>query len=375
MKLRFHLSAFKAALAFAVVALTGCDLFDSTDGVKKPNPGDDTAGVSGLTSSWIGRHRDSLTLAQSIAFRDGRLYVTHRHATEPGTAVIDTATGNIVEYYPHLLKPSGMAFTEDGHLVVGEGSWGQPGGISVINTTSKHIRQSVIAFDQDNAVKAEGGRVYLFDRTAGVVTGFTGNTPGENITLDVQTGANSNPYGIAVSGGKGYVPRYNKSSLLILGDVNALGGGVLDSIDLSAYAHDSAAGVPCMASVTAHGGYVFVTLQRYNARYTEQDSGLVVVINAATKAIDKTITLPFKNPTSAVVKDGAWYVVAMGDYGAQDGGVVKIDLATRAFAGIALTEATLGGDMGGIAITGANAGYATYSTDFFVTTRVKKFAP
>jgi len=361
----FHASRIGiGALALSAALLTGC-LFESE---KEADPS-----VSGLTSTWIGVHRDSLKVAQTLAFRDGRLYVTHRHATTPGTAVIDTATGTIVEYYPHLLKPSGMAFTESGHLVVGEGTFGQPGGISVINPTTKRILQTVINFDQDNAVKAADGRVYLFDRTAGTVTGFTGNTPGQNITLNVQTGANSNPYGIAISGGKAYIPRYNLASLLILGDVNALGGGTRDSIDLSTYAHAEGGGIPFMSGVVAHGGYVLVTLERWKSNYSAQDSGLVVVINAATKQIEKTITLNFKNPGGGVVKDGVWYIAGLGSYLVNDGGVEKIDLATRTHAGTVVTEATLGGDVGSIAITGPNSGYATYSSDYFVTTRVKKF--
>jgi hypothetical protein len=375
-------AAWPKLIAFAslVMLFAACDLIDSGSKSTTPhvdttdtNQTPDTIGVSGLTSSWIGTHLDSLKVTQSLAFRDGRLYVTHRHATTPGTAVIDTATGNIVEYYPHLIKPSGMAFTDSGHLVVGEGSWGQPGGISVINPVTKRIRQSVINFDQDNVVRAVDGRVYLFDRTASVVTGFTGNTPGINITLDVQTGANSNPYGIAVSGGKGYIARYNKASLLILSDVNALGGGTRDSIDLSVYAHAEGGGIPFMSAVVAHGGYILVALERWKSNYSAQDSGLVVVINAATKAIEKTITLNFKNPGAGVVKDGVWYIAALGAYGTNDGGVEKIDLAARTHAGTVVTEATLGGDVGSIAITGANSGYATYSTDFFATTRVKKF--
>jgi hypothetical protein len=366
LSLRLPAIALLTALTFAA-----CNPFESDDAVDAQQ--DDTTGVSGLTSSWIGKHRDSLKIVQAVAYRDGLLYATHRHAVTPGTAVIDTSTGVIVEYYPQLLKPSGMAFTDAGYLVVGEGSWGQPGAISVINTTVKRIRQGVISFDQDNVVKAEGGRVYLFDRNESVVTGFAGHTPGVNVTLDVQTGPSSNPYGIAVSGGKGYIPRYNKSSLLILGDVNTIGGGTRDSIDLSAYAHDSGAGIPRMASITAHGGYVFVALQRFNAAYTAQDSGLVVVINAATKVIEKTITLKFKNPGSGVVKDGVWYLAGLGNYLVNDGGIEKIDLATRAHAGTVVTEATLGGDVGGFAITGASSGYATYSTDFFSTSKIKKF--
>ena len=89
--------------------------------------------------------------------------------------------------------------------------------------------------------------------------------------------------------------------------------------------------------------------------------------------MEKTLALPFKNPGSSVVKDGIWYIAAKGSYMVNDGGVVKIDLATRTLAGTAVTEATLGGDVGSIAITGPGTGYATCSTDFFTTTRVKKF--
>src|SRR5690606_19665492 len=175
-------------------------------------------------------------------------------------------------------------------------------------------------------VTSAEGRVYLLDRKLGVVTGFAGDTPGLNVTLDAQTGANSNPYGIAVAGGKAYIPRYNLASLLILGDVDAIGGGSRDSIDLSAYAHAGGGGIPFMSGVAAHGGRVFVTLERWKADYSEQDSGLVVVIDAATKQVEKTITLNFKNPGSNVAKDGVWYIAGKGSYLVNDGGVEKIDL-------------------------------------------------
>src|SRR5690606_4869547 len=93
----------KATLALAALLLAGCDLFDP--GANSPQ------GVAGLESSGVGVHRDSLKAAQSRALHDGLLYVTHRHAAEPGPAVVDTATGLIVAYYPHLLQPSGIAFT------------------------------------------------------------------------------------------------------------------------------------------------------------------------------------------------------------------------------------------------------------------------
>lgn len=356
-----------AALA-ALAVLTGCNLFDG-----KGASSSDPEGVSGLTSAWVGTHGDSLKAVQALGFHDGSLYVTNRHATEPGTAVVDTATGLITAYYPHVLQPAGIAFTASGKAIVGEGTWNQPGGFSVIDPAAQRMRQTVIGFDQDNGVVATEGRIYLLDRTLGTVTGFTGDEPGKNVTFNVQTGANSNPYGIAVSGGKAYIPRYNQSSLLVLGDVNALDGGARDSIDLSAYAHAGGNNVPFMALVTAHDGYVFVALQRYKADYSEQDSGLVVVINAATKAVEKSIGLNFRNPGAAFVKDGMWYIAGLGAYLVNDGGVEKIDLVTREHAGTVVTEAALGGDVGDVVITGGDAGYVTVSDDFFVTTRMKKF--
>lgn len=357
----------KALIAVAILALTACDLFDSGD--------EKSRSASGLESPWVGLHRDSLKAVQALALHEGLLYATNRDSLRPGTAAIDTASGLVVAYYPGILKPSGLAVTTSGKIIVGEGTWGQPGGISVIDPATKRIRQSVLAFDQDNGVVAAEGRVYLIDRTAGVVTGFAGDVPGKNVTLDAQTGPNSNPYGIAVAGGKAYIPRYNLSSLLILGDVNALDGGARDSIDLSAYAHAGAGGIPFMSGVTAYGGRVFVTLERWKADYSEQDSGMVVVIDAATKAVEKVLTLPFRNPGSGTVRDGIWYLPAMGAYGVRDGGVVKIDLAARTVAGVAITEEEIGGDVGSLAITGEDAGYVAWSPDFFYTTRVKKFGP
>jgi hypothetical protein len=302
--------------------------------------------------------------------------VANASDTLPGVAAVDIATGLVSEYYPLTLPPAGMAFTADGHLVVTATDY-TSGSVSVINPSAKRIRQNVIPFGSDPGITAVDGKVYLIDHTTGAVTGFTGNTPGQNVTLDVQAGAGSNPYAIAISGGKAYVTRYNKSSLLILNDAGAIGGGTRDSIDLSAYVSrtpvDSPATAPRMAAVTAHDGYVFVTLQRLNYKYAAKDTSLVLVINAATKAIEKAIPLTFRNPGSAEVRDGVWYISGVQAYGVLDGGVEKINLATRAHAGTVVTEATLGGDVSTF-LPAEAGGYAVYSPGWPVY-KVKKIAP
>jgi hypothetical protein len=336
--------------------------------------GGDTARVAlgfAVVSAWYGMPLDSLQGASALLIHDGRLLVANRSATKPGVAVVDTATGLIKTYYRELLPPSSMAATAGGRVIIAETDYVQ-GAVSVLDPAGRTIQTSVISFGSDNGVAAADGKVFLFNRTTGVVTGFTGNTPGQGVVLDVQTGAGSNPYGIAVTGGKAYIPRYNLKSLLILGDVNQVGGGARDSIDLSAYAKDTASGAPRMSLVAAHGGYVFVALQRLNHQYATLDTSLLVVINASTKAIEKTIPLNFRNPIAGTVKDGVWYITGISGYGDVLGGVEKIDLVTRLHAGSVVTEATLGADVFDFVPGGTGTGYASYSSDFGFTTKVRK---
>jgi hypothetical protein len=349
--------------------LAGCNLIDEGDVSN--------SGESGLTSAWVGMPLDSLHGASALEVHGDRLYVANRNATSPGVAAIDIATGRIAEYYPEIVSPSSLAMTASGHLVVAETDYVE-GSLSVIDTATKKIRKSVTTFGSDNAAASIGdGKVYLFDHTTGAVTGFTGNTPGKNVVLNVQAGENANPYAIAVESNKAYITRYNLSSLLVLGDVGLIGGGARDSIDLSAYSKDTVKNIPYMAQVASSGGYVFVTLQRWIAVYPRTsalDTAVVLVINASTKSVEKVIPLQFKNPTAARVVNGVWYVSCLGNYLALDGGVEKINLVTRQHAGVAVTEAALGGDIGEYAPLPNGSAYVSYSADYFVTVKVRKLS-
>jgi DNA-binding beta-propeller fold protein YncE len=356
-KLIIRLAAAGLALAFAA-----CDLLD--DGGSK-------------SATWVGKPLDSLVSAGALAFHDGVLYVANGDKSQPGVAAVDTASGLITAYYRTSIAPAGLAFTDSGKLVVTETDYAN-GAISVIDPATKTIRKEVLPFGTDPGIASADGKVFLFDHTSGAVTGFTGNTPGANVALDVQAGAGSNPYAIAITGGKAYVARYNLASLLILNDASAIGGGTRDSIDLSAYVSktpiDTPATAPRMSAVTAYGGYLFVTLQRLNYQYSALDTSLVVVIDAATKAIEKTIPLTYRNPVSAEVRDGVWYIAGVQAYGLQDGGVEKIDLATRTHGGTVTTEASLGDDISSYLPTSATGGYAVYSAGW-PKYKVKKVSP
>ncbi len=352
------------AAGFCAALLAGCMTDDK-----------DTFTGSAPDSSWTGASIDSIQYASQILLYNGQLIVGNRSAAKPGTAVIDTATGKISAYYDEALAPSAMAITSDNNIVITEASIDySQGAVSVLDPSAKLLQKSAISFGSDNFADTAGGRTYLFDRTTGAVTGFTGHEPNQNIAFNVQVG--SNLYDIAVSGGRAFVSRYNSKSLLVL-DATKSDGGVRDSIDLSAYVShhpiDTIASVPRMAWVTAYNGYVFVALERLNYNYLDLDTSLVVVINASTKQVVSTIPLLYKNPISAHAVGTTWYITGVAGYD-QSGGVEKIDLANRVNAGSVVSAQSLSADIFDFAAAGAHSGYVAYSTDYGVTTKVKKIS-
>ena len=359
------LSTLRFAAAGLCLGLFGACMTD--------NPKDDSTGAL-PTISWSGKSMDSVQYASALLFTNGQLIVANRLSTDPGVAVIDTGTGKISEYYSEELPPSAMALTTDNRVILTETNYIQ-GAVSILHLGAKLLQKTFISFGSDNTVGAADGKVFLFDRTTGVITGFTGHLPNANITLNVQTGAGSNPNDIAVSNGRVFIPRYNLKSLLTL-DAAKVDGGARDSIDLSAYVShrpiDTLASSPRMTFATSNNGNIFVALQRLNYNYKALDTSLVIVINASTKAIVTTISLHFKNPVSARVLGNTWYLTSIAGYGDQLGGVEKIDLAAKTNAGNVVTEATLAADVFDFVPTGDHSGYVSYSTDFGFHTKVKK---
>lgn len=344
------------------------------------------ASVSITVSRWIGLPVDSIKNAMQLLVNRsipiginghvvrppeyGNLYVANRSSTKPGILLVDTATSKIRAYYAEQLPPESMVFTSSGSLVVTETNYAQ-GSVSVFNESGRTFTMS---FGSDNAVASAIGRTYLIDHTTGVVTGFQGETPNQDVMLNVQTGANSNPSDVASSDNRVYVTRYNSKSLLVL-DGLTLGGGVRDSIDLSQFSShhpaDTIASTPRMAWVTAHNGYLFVALQRLSYNYSARDTAVVVVISPGSKQIIATIPLHFKNPISAHVVGGMWYLTGIANYD-QSGGVEKIDLDQQKHGGEILSAQSLSADVFDFAPTGDHSGFVSYSTDYGITTKVKK---
>ena len=356
-----------AAAGLCLTLFSGCLVSEKPDDAKG-SPAD---------SAWSGKTLDSIQYAVQLLMYNGRLVVANRSSSKPGIALVDTATGKISAYYAELLPPSAMALTQDNRLIITETNYTTQGAVSVLHLSAGLIQKSVLTFGSDNTLAAADDKIFLLDRKTGVVTGFTGHSPNQSVVLNVQTGAVSNPYGVALSNNLAFIPRYDSKSLLVL-DATKLDGGVRDSIDLSQYSShhpaDTAALVPRMFAVTAYNGYVFVALQRLNYQYSALDTSLIVVINVATKQIASTIPLHFKNPISAHAAGSAWYLSSIAGYGDVSGGVEKIDLSQRIHGGDVISEQTLAADVFDFVPAGDHSGYVAYSTDYGYTTRVKKIS-
>ena len=183
--------------------------------------------------------------------------------------------------------------------------------------------------------------------------------------FSVGNGANPNDI-VLVSPTKAYVTRYETADLWI---VNPQTGAFLGSVSLASYA--DADGIPEMKSLAVRNGRVFVTVQRLDRDlgFIPTDSSQVVVVDAATDTLVDTdplaegiqgILLPFQNPTTELVTDPAGRLVVgcTGAFGANDGGIVRIDPVGLVVEATEVNEATLGGDIVDVAIASAARGFA-----------------
>src|SRR5262249_38491294 len=148
-------------------------------------------------------------------------------------------------------------------------------------------------------------------------------------------GNGANPYDIAfASATKAYVTRYESTDLWI---VDPTTGAQTGAISLAGLA--DADGIPEMDRLEMVGPLLFVSLQRVNrnAGFQPTDSSLVAVIDTRTdQLVDcdaahagvQGILLPRQNPVTPFVFDRPrtrLYLGCAGQYGALDGGIVRVD--------------------------------------------------
>jgi hypothetical protein len=238
------------------------------------------------------------------------------------------------------------------------------------------VTPNVAAVCADAVLRHHQGLLYVIERFGCDNVRVLDPANGYQVVRQFSVGNGANPNDIViVSPTKAYVTRYDSADLWI---VNPSTGAFVGAISLAAFA--DADGIPEMNRMVMVGGRVFVTVQRIDrdAFFTPTDSSAVVVIDAATDAVvdcDATapglqgILLPFQNPTTELVVDagGRLIVGCTGFYGANDGGVVRIDPLALAVDGIETTEAALGGDVADVVPATAGRAFAVLSDASFNT--------
>lgn len=351
---RAPLASYLAALLVLPALLTGC-MTEQTEDPKE-------------THALVGQGLSALKGAKSAAAADGKLYVANRDSSAQGIAVVDLATGKVTAFHKSILPPSEVILSGDSVLVVSETDY-KTGALSRLSLKSGAWESGYKSVSSDHALRASGGTLFLMERGLGVVTGFTGGALKDaNVVLNANTGANSNPYQVAIHGKSAFVTRYGSASLLVL-EADKKDGGTRDSIDLSAYVADSLKGkpgaVPNMDAAVIHGDRLFVTVQRLSG-YQAKDTSKVLVIDVATRKVTGEIALKRKNPIAVAVRGKWMFVSCVEGYGSFTGAVERIDMEKAEHAGIVVEEKNLvpPSDISEFVPVSDTKGFAIHTPDF-----------
>lgn len=233
----------------------------------------------------------------------------------------------------------------------------------------------------DPLVRSWRNRIYVINRLYADAIQVLDPAADYETVLEFSVGPGSNPQDMEiVDGAKAYVTRYESTWLYV---VDPGTGAITDSVDLSSFA--DADGLPEMARTALWGGRLFVQLQRIDrSTWTPVPPACLAVVDVATNGLVDAdpgtpgvqgITLAGTNPNGPMRLDdgaGKLYVGCTGNYLAPDGGVERVDLSTLSSEGFVVTEASLGGDLGVIAV-GGDRGFASVSSDWFFSTRIVSF--
>jgi uncharacterized protein (TIGR02145 family) len=214
-------------------------------------------------------------------------------------------------------------FTVSQNYLTGELRW--------MKTSATRLDNGIMSsFSRDSRVSAGGGYIFVLGNTTssgnGNVSCFLPGDIGNESTVK-QFSLNAKfPYEAAVIGSNGYIA------------LNDNDKNYVQAFNVSTCALGETINLPAAsaASIKAVGNTLLVVLQRLNNSLAATDPGLLVRINAATKAVIDTIQLNYYNPHSAVLSNGKFYVSSQGTYNddismsvdVTKAGIEVVDLAT-----------------------------------------------
>ncbi len=252
------------------------------------------------------------------------------------------------------------------------------GGLRAANVSPPAMLPGETAVCSDTRIRWYNGRVWVINRF-----GCDNVQIVDPVTLGTihqfSTGNGSNPADVAFANGRAYITRYEMSSLLVM---NPETGATITTINLAPFA--DADGIPEMDRMVRSGAFLLVSCQRLNRNhnFAPTDTSLIVVVDTRADTVfdvnpvlpgKQGIVLTGKNPvTPFITEPGSDEVLigCVGRFGVLDGGIERIDPHQLKSLGFAISEATLGGDVNGVAWNSPTHSYAIISDASFNTALV-----
>jgi DNA-binding beta-propeller fold protein YncE len=267
----------------------------------------------------------------------------------------------------HAAETRAYVFTTDfGTGAIADAHFGPP----------RTVTPNVASVWSDAALRVFGGLLYVVNRSGADNIQVLDPANAFATVKQFSVGNGANPHDIALaSPTKAYVTRYDSADLWI---VNPQTGAHTGTISLAGFA--DADGIPEMDHMALWAGRLFVSIERLdrNNFYAPAGGSLLAVIDPVTDAVidvdpgtpgTQGIPLPAQNPTTEMLIDaaGKLLVGCTGNYGALDGGVVRIDPGAMSVEATEVTESALGGDLNDVAVSSASRGFAVISDASFNT--------
>jgi len=233
-----------------------------------------------------------------------------------------------------------------------------------MSTDSSTLSTGAMPFYFDSRLAVNGSTLYVLERMGADNLNCVDLTRiGESAAVtQVALDDGSNPFDVAVSGGKAWVTLASASYLQAFNPTTCALG---DKVDLSAY--QQAGELSSNASaIVASGDTLLVLVQRLKSEVSAAGwtmlnptlPGLLVRIDARTASVLDTIQLLYRNPAAAILHKGKLYVAGSGnlmDATTSDAtrGLEVVDLATAKTTSLA-DGVALGGGAAAIALDEAS---------------------
>ena len=246
------------------------------------------------------------------------------------------------------------------------------GSTAFIPANSETAELNILPVHSDAVGNYQNGNIYIVNRLGqDNILVLSPEDPSEPI-LQFSVGNGTNPHDIEIiDDEKAYVTLYERAELLV---VNPTDGVEIKRIDLSSFADSD--GLPEVSKIVRVGNIAYLTCQRLNRNtdWGPADNSYLILVDTLTDElidVDDTsngiqgITLSVSNPNRIIHVGRKLIVSGAAHFGDRNGGIDIIDLETKISLGIALDEATLGGDLNAIAMLDGNRGFAVISDENF----------